>query len=278
MNNHLLLYLVYGFIAGFSEFTPVSASAHQALFPMLLRFDSTWPMLRFFVHAGALAAVLLLYWQRVNHIYNELRLVSLPPRQRKRPPDIESILDARLMSIAAIPALIGAICSTFLFRRNADLLWLAILLIGGAILIYVPDYVPGGDRKTGAMSPLEGVLLGVCAGCSIIPGISKVGLMLALALLHKCSRSYILDLILLISGVMLVEMLLVDLASILISGFAGFTLLRLIGCLLAAIASFGGGIGAILMMRFLSVKTGFSGFAFYGWALGLVSFILYLMV
>ena len=233
-----------------------------ALFPMLLRFDSTWPMLRFFVHAGALAAVLLLYWQRVNHIYNELRLVSLPPRQRKRPPDIESILDARLMSIAAIPALIGAICSAFLFRRNADLLWLAILLIGGAILIYVPDYVPGGDRKTGAMSPLEGVLLGVCAGCSIIPGISKVGLMLALALLRKCSRSYILDLILLISGMMLVEMLLVDLASILISGFAGFTLLRLIGCLLAAIASFGGGIGAILMMRFLSVKTGFSGFAF----------------
>lgn len=128
------------------------------------------------------------------------------------------------------------------------------------------------------MAPLEGLLLGVCAGCSIIPGISRVGLMLALALLRKCNRGSILDLILLISGVMLAAMLLVDLASILISGFAGFSLLRLMGCLLAAISSFGGGIGAILMMRFLSVKTGFSGFAFYGWGLGLVSFILYLMV
>lgn len=278
MNNHLLLYLLYGLVAGFSEFTPVSASAHQALFPMLLRFDSAWPMLRLFVHAGALAAVLLLYWQRVNHIYNELRLVSLPPRQRKRPPDTEAILDARLISIAAIPAMIGAICSAFLFRGGTDLLWLAILLIGGAVLTYVPDYVPGGDRRTGAMAPLEGLLLGVCAGCSIIPGISRVGLMLALALLRKCNRGSILDLILLISGVMLAAMLLVDLASILISGFAGFSLLRLMGCLLAAISSFGGGIGAILMMRFLSVKTGFSGFAFYGWGLGLVSFILYLMV
>lgn len=278
MNNHLLLYLLYGLIAGFSEFTPVSASAHQALFPMLLRFDSTWPMLRFFVHAGALASVLLLYWQRINHIYNELRLVSLPPRQRKRPPDIEAILDARLTAIAAIPALIGAICSAFLFRSGTNLFWLAIFLIGGAVLTYVPDYVPGGDRRTGSMSPLEGLLLGVCAGCSIIPGISRVGLMLALALLRKCNRSYILDLILLISGVMLAGMALVDFSSILISGFAGFSLLRLIGCLLAAAASFGGSIGAILMMRFLAVKTGFYGFAFYGWGLGLVSFILYLMV
>lgn len=278
MNNHFLLYLLYGFIAGFSEFTPVSASAHQALFPMLLRLDSAWPMLRFCVHSGALASVMLLYWQRVNHIYNELRLVSLPPRQRKRPPDTEAILDARLISIAAIPALIGAICSAFFSRGGTDLLWLAIFLTGGAVLVYVPDYVPGGDRKTGAMSPLEGVLLGICAGCSIIPGISRVGLMLALALLRKCSRSHILDLILLISGVMLAENILVDFVSILVSGFSGFTLLRLIGCLLAAMASFGGGIGAIFMMRFLSVKTGFSGFAFYGWGLGLVSFILYLMV
>lgn len=278
MNNHLLLYLFYGLIAGFSEFTPVSASAHQALFPMLLGFDSTWPMLRFFVHAGALAAVVLLYWQRLNHIYHEMRLISLPPKQRKRPPDIEAVLDARFTAMASVPALIGAICSAFLCRSGINLLWLAVLLIFGAVLTYVPDYVPGGDRKTGSMTPLEGLLLGVCAGCSIIPGISRVGLMLALGLLRKCDRGYILDLVLLTSGVMLAEMILVDFVSILISGFTGFSFLRLTGCLLAAATSFGGAIGAILMMRFLSVKPGFSGFAFYGWGLGLFSFILYLMV
>ena len=278
MNNHLLLYILYGLVAGFSEYTPLSASAHQALFPMLLRFDSDWPMLRFFVHAGALASIVLLYWKRLNHIFHELRLVSLPPKQQKRPPDVEAIVDARLIAIAAIPALIGAVCSVFLFHSSTNLLWLAIFMIGGAALIYVPDYVPGGNRRTGTMSPLEGLLLGICAGCSIIPGISRVGLMLALALMRKCDRKYILDIILLISGAMLAVMLLVDFASILISGFTGFSLLRLIGCLLAAAAAFGGGIGAILMMRFLAVKTGFSGFAFYGWGLGLTSFILYLMV
>ena len=274
----LVLYIFYGLVAGFSQFAPVSASAHQALFPMLLRFDSTWPMLHFFVHAGALAALVLLYRTRLTHIYQEMQIVALPHRKRKRPPDMDAVLDASLSIMAFIPMLIGAIFSAFLFRSGTNLLWLAIFLISGAVLIYIPDYVPGGDRKTGAMSRLEGLLLGVCAAMGMIPGVSRVGLMLAVGLLLKCERRYILDLIFLICGVMLAQLLVVDFVSIIFSGFAGFTFLRFLGCLLAAVASFGGGIGAIMMMRHLSVKTGFSGFAFYGWGLGLFSFILYLMV
>ena len=278
MNDNLLLYILYGLVSGFSEYTPVSASAHQALFSMLLKFDSYWPMLRFFVHGGALGAFVLLYWQRLNHIYQELRLIMLPPRRRKRPPDVDTVLDVRLAMMALIPAMIGAICSAFMAKADTNLFWLAFLLIGGAAAIYVPNYVPGGNLKTKAMSPLDGLLLGLCAGCSVIPGISRVGLMLAIGLLRKCDRSYILDMALLISGATLLGMMAVDMLCIPFGGFAGFSFLHLFGCLLAAAASFGGGIGAILMMRFLVVKTGFSGFAFYGWGLGLFSFILYLMV
>ena len=278
MSDNLLLYILYGLIAGFSGYTPASASAHQALFPILLRFDSTWPLLRFCVHLGALAAYVFLYWQRLNHIYREMSLVAQPPRQRKRPPDMMAVLDARLVMMATVPALLGAICSAFLFHRGPNLLLLSALLIAGAVCIYIPDYVPGGDRKTNAMSPFEGLLLGVCAGISVIPGVSAVGMMMSIGLLRKCDRENLLDLALMIYGVMLAGMILVDCISIFVAGFAGFSMLRLLGCLLAAAASFGGAVGGILMMRFLAVKTGFSGFAFYGWGLGLFSFILYLMV
>lgn len=278
MNHNLLMYILYGIVSGFSEFTPLSASAHQALFPMILRFDSHWPILRFFVHAGALGAVVFLYWQRLSHIYQEMKTVSLPPKLRKRPPDMDAVLDTRLIMMALIPMLIGAICSFFTAKSNPSLLLVAIMLVVGAVLIYVPDYVPGGNRKTREMAPIDGLLLGLCAGCSVIPGVSRVGLMLSICLLRKCDRNYILDMVLMTSGVMLVGMLCVDLISILFGGFTGFSFLRFCGCILAAVASFGGGVGAILMMRFLAVKTSFSGFAFYGWGLGLFSFILYLMV
>ena len=278
MNHNLLLYILYGLVSGFSEFTPLSQSAHQALFAMVFNFESTWPLLRFFVHIGALGGLVFLYWQKLNHFYQEIKIVSLAPRLRKRPSDVEAVLDVRLIVMAFVPMMIGAIISAFTANMPVNLFLLALMLVLGAAFIYIPDYVPGGNRKTLEMSPLDGLLLGICAACSVIPGVSAVGLMLFVSLLRKCDRSYILDLVLIACGVMLLGVIFVDAIAAVFSGMAGFSLLRLLGCLLACGAAFGGSVGGILMMRFLAVKTGFSGFAFYGWGLGLFSFILYLMV
>ena len=245
---------------------------------MIMRFNSVWPLLRFFVHAGALGALVFLNWQRISHIYREMKIVSLHPKRRNRTPDVEAILDVRVIFAASIPAFMGALVSAFIAKTNTSLLLLAIMLIGGAVAIYIPDYIPGGDRKTRSMSTLDGILMGVCAALSVIPGCSAVGLMLSVGLLRKCDKPYILDIILLICGVMLVGFVVSDLVSFVLSGFAGLTLIKLLGCVLSAAASFGGAIGAIFMMRFLIVKDGLSGFAFYGWGLGMFSLILYLMV
>jgi undecaprenyl pyrophosphate phosphatase UppP len=207
-----------------------------------------------------------------------MQIVILPHSQRKHPPDREALLEASISLMAVVPMLIGVFLSAILFRGQANLLRMGISLMVGAVLIYVPDYVPGGDRKTGAMTRAEGLLLGLCAAIGLIPGASHIGLMLSVGLLLKCDRRYILDLILLICGVMLAQMMLVDLISIVFTGFAGFSLRSLVGCVLAAVAAFGGGLGAIMMMRHLAVETGFSGFAFYGWGIALYSLILYLMV
>lgn len=276
--KQLLMHIFYGLVSGISQFSPMSASAHQALFPMLLRFESGWPMLRFFVHAGALAALFFMYCQRLTRIFRQIQIVVRPDGNRKQPLDKDAVLDVSLCMMAVIPMLIGAIISAIFFRNSTNLLWMGIALILGAVLIYLPDYLPGGDRKTGALTRAEGLLFGVCAALSVLPGISTIGLMLAIALLLKCDRQYILDLLMLICGIMLAEMMLVDLISFFVTGFAGLTLLRIVCCIFACASACGGGCGAIMLMRHLAVKTSFSGFAFYGWGLGLFSLILYLMV
>ena len=274
----LLLYLFYGLVAGFSELAPVSASGHRMLFPTLLAFDSTRPLLQLFVHAGALGALLLLYWQRISHIYQQIQLMRLPPSRRKRLPDTAALLDGRLVMSAMIPTILGVLLSGIGSKYCFHLLGMGVLLLAGGALIYVPDYVPGGDRQNGAMSQLDGILLGLCAVAGVIPGVSRVGLMLAVGLLRKCDRSYLLDIVMLISALMLGAMVTVDFVSIPFAGFHGYSATFLIGCILAGAASFGGSVGAVLTMRFLAVKTGFSGFAYYSWGLGLFSLILYLMV
>ncbi len=278
MNEHPLLYALYGLVAGFSEFVPVSASAHQMLFSKLLGFDSYRPMVMLFVHAGMLGALIFQFRKRLFHIRWELQLVSLPAKRRKRPPDIDAVLDARLVMTAAVPALLGAALSFLAEWYCQQLLLLSLLLIGGATAIYSPDYLRGGNRKIRAMSRLDGILLGLCAGLSVIPGFSAMGSMLALGLIRKCDRAYLTELSLLIFLPFLGGSMIADLIGIFVSGFSGISFAVFFGSLLAAACAFGSGIAAILLMRYLSVKIGFSGFSYYGWGLGLFSFILYLMV
>lgn len=278
MGNHLLMCLFYGLVAGFSEATPVSASAHRMLFPMLLDFDSTRPLLQFFVHCGALGAVLLLYWQRISHIRREMRLMTLPPSRRKRPPDTAAVMDGRLAGMALIPSLFGAGLYAFAGRFGIGLLGMGLWLILGASATYGTERAPGGDRQNAAMSRLDGLLLGACALLGAIPGLSRVALMLSLGYLRRCDRQYLLDMVMLMTAPYLAAMMGLDLVGLVLSGFAGLSLKFLLGCLFAGAAAFGGAMGGIFTMRFLAVKTGFASFAFYGWGLGLFSLILYLMV
>lgn len=276
--GQLLQYVFYGLVAGFSQFIPVSSSAHQKLFYLLLKFDSQQALLRLFVHGGALGAFLLFYRQKVSHIYEQFRLTGDPSGRRRRLLDMDAVLDGKLVRTACIPALIGALLSGLATRLPNELLLMAVLLILSGIVIYIPDYFPGGSRRARGAMPVEAFFLGFFAGISVVAGISAMALMLGFGLLKRFDRSYLLDLCILILGVSLVGFLATDLLGILVSGFSGFEVKNLIGCLLAAAASFGGTVGGILTMRNLAVKTGFSAFAFYNWGLGLFIFILYLML
>lgn len=272
------MYIFYGLVAGFSQFTPLSASAHQALFPLLFRFDSIHPLLRLFVHGGALVAVWIVYRQKISHLYRQTQLAMVPAKQRKRMVDSQAVMDGKLIINAGIPALIGSLLSGVVANLEISFLLLSVLLIGMGIMIYLPTYMPGGNRNAKFMIPMEAFLLGTCVGASIIPGISAVGLFMAVALLRKCDRVYMLDIAVLVVGIALGGMMVADLIGLVVTGFSGISLIHLVGCILAAGASLCGGLGAITTMRFLAVKTGFSSFALYSWGLGLLSFMIYLMV
>ena len=123
--RQLVMYIAYGIIAGFSQFTPLSASAHQALFSMLFQFDSAWPMLRLCVHLGSLAALALVLRIRLAHIYREMQLRLLPARSRKRPPDMDAVLDASISMMAIPPMLISATLTMFLYRSAPSLFSMA---------------------------------------------------------------------------------------------------------------------------------------------------------
>ena len=81
---------------------------------------------------------------------------------------------------------------------------------------------------------------------------------------------------LLLSIPALVLLLIFDVIGAFTAGLAGITFLVILQCILAAAAAWFGASAAIMLLRFLSVKTGFSGFAYYSWGVALFTFILFL--
>ena len=128
------------------------------------------------------------------------------------------------------------------------------------------------------MSGLEGLLMGVGASLSVLPGVSSVAGSLSVASVCGAERSFALNMTYLMHMVLTVALIAFDLAAIVAAGVSGISIMVLLGYILAAAAAFGGTYLGIRMMRVLAVNIGFSMFAYYSFGAALLSFMLYLMM
>lgn len=268
--------LLYGVISGFAEFLPISAEAHRGSLRFLMGVPEN-PLLELSVHLGALLALLLSCWPQLSKLQRERRIAAMPPRRRKRQPDQGSLKDLRFLKTAAMPMLVGFI---LLLWTNGvvDQLWLTALFFAvNGVLLYLPPYFIGGNKDAQSVSGLDAVLVGLSAVFGVIPGISRLTGITTAGLLRRCDRRYILDIGLLLSIPALMVLVLLDVIGLFTVGTAASGGL-VVSCLLSALTAFLSAYMGITFIRFLSVKAGFSGFAYYSWGAALFTFILYLTI
>jgi len=266
--------LVFGLIYGLAEFFPVSAPAHQEIFSILTgrEVEPAWNMA---VHIGCLAAIFLAFFRRILHIQQEMRIAS--GSRSKRHPDLVAIADGRTILSATVPMFLGLMFLTWVQRHVSGLLVLAILLVCNGVALYVPQFLPGGNKDSRSMSRLDGLLLGAVSALSIFPGISRINAVLCTGRLRGADTTYLADMAVLLGIPWLLGLLILDIVAVVTAPVA-LSLMVWVSLILCALTAFGAGYAAISLLRFLSVKIGFTGFALYSWGLGLACFILYLMI
>jgi undecaprenyl-diphosphatase len=277
MDWNIVYYILYGFLAGLGELLPVSSTAHGYLIQLMSQFDTFAPALLLSVHFACFMAVCVYNRRRIGHIRRELKIASLPANKRKRQPDMVAVLDAKVILTALIPLLIGVGLSSLAFRKLGTLPAISLLLLIGGVVLYIPQYLPGANKDSRSLSRKDALMLGISGAVGVIPGISRIGTMISVGLMKGCDRGYILDIALLASLPVLLGLMIVDCVAIAMAP-AAIGLMMLLYCLLAAAAAFGGAWLAMVIMRFLSVKSNFYGFAYYNWGLALFSFLVYLMI
>lgn len=276
MQDSVFGYILYGFITGFSEFMPVSTLAHQYLFSYFSGFHSDTAFIKLMVYIGCLAAVILSCGKRMIHIRRELKVASMPKTKRKRPPDMVAVLEFRLVLIGCIPIVLGLALSQLCWNSCANLVVISVMLILSGIASYIPQFFPGGNKDSRQMAPKDGMLLGLMAALSVIPGISRLGSILCTGRLRGNNRVYLMELSFLYCAAMIIGWILLQIILILIAGVTINGLVLLFG-FLAAAAAFGGGVAGIYLMRFLAVNLGFSAYSYYCWGLAVFCFTYYLI-
>ncbi len=267
--------IIYGLASGFTEFLPVSSQGHQALLLQLFGRPVRDPVLDLCVHCSVFLAVVIACRPLLVRMRREQTLAVC--RRRRSQPDRRGPYELRLIKSAAVPLVIGLLLYCITIRFESQPIFLAAFFLLNGIFLLVADYSRQGNKDARWMTGLDGILLGVIGALSALPGISRIGTMRTYALSRGADRQAVSNWVLILSIPALVTFLGIDVYHLFTIPVSGITWISAVGYLLAACGAYLGSYLSILLMRFLSVHTGFSGFSYYSIGTAIFSFILYLI-
>ncbi len=276
MNLNWLQSLLFGLLSGLADILPVSAQAHKAILLTVFGADGESPLMRLMIHLAVLASLYYSCRSQIRRMIRQRRLARVPKRRRKRPVDVRTLLDFRLLATMLIPLALAFFLYPKTSAMNLSLNWIALFLVLNGIILYLPNLLPSGNKDARSLSRLEGVLMGLCGGLSVFPGISSVGAITSAGSIFGAERSYIVNLSLMAQMAVTAILIVFDVVSLVTAGIGAAGFGAILCCLLAAAAAFAGVFAGIRVMRTMAVNIGFGVFAYYSLGLALLSFILYL--
>lgn len=170
--------ILLGIIQGFTEFLPVSSTAHLVIVPRLLNWTDPGLGFDIALHVGTLAAIIIYFFQDwVQVIANGLGFTYRGTR-----PDEHSHKLLWFLIIGTIPAaIVGA-----KFNKYAEGPWRNLYVIGIAMIVI--GIVMGladrfFEKKDGLdqMSWWDAITIGVAQALALVPGVSRSGITISAA-------------------------------------------------------------------------------------------------
>ena len=172
--------VVLGILQGLGEFLPISSSGHLIVVPWLMGWPDSGLAFDVALHLGTLAAVALAFWRDwLRLLRGGLRGV-VSGRPLADP-------DARLLVYLALATLPGAVAGLLLDEwaetafRSPALVALMMALMG--VVLWAADRRAGTGAGAGAVSLRDALLIGFAQALAIVPGTSRSGATISMALL-----------------------------------------------------------------------------------------------
>ena len=270
---NLFTSLLLGIIQGLAEFLPISSSGHLALAQHLLGINTEVPT--FFdvlLHLGTLLAVLVAYWGDVVEIVQEFfrgvgdvvhgtTPTPVPPARRM----ILLIIVGTLPLFAILP-----------IHKKVQALGDSMVFIGMALvvtgfLLFACDLVHRGHKTERSATLLDALLVGVGQALATMPGISRSGMTISAGCFLGFERSFAVRFSFLLSIPAVLGANILSLKDALEAGVDWAAVpVYLAGVVASAVV----GYACIRLLKLIAQKGRFGGFAYYCWAVGLLTLLL----
>jgi undecaprenyl-diphosphatase len=258
---NLIRTIILGAIQGLTEWLPISSTGHLKIAEHFLGLKV--PILfDVILHVGTLIVVLVFFRKDIKNILSALLRLDFKTDYGKLIP---------LIIVGTIPtALIGLAFGEFIEGVFQGLLPIATAFILCGVVLYSAK---AGKEKTENIGYLAALIIGIAQGIAIIPGISRSGATIAVALLLGIKRERAFKFSFLIS----IPAILGALGLTLYTQSNELTTVGLGWEVLAgmAVAIFVGYFALKLLWKILA-KQKFHFFALYCWLLGAALIVLYL--
>ena len=160
--------IIIGLVQGLTEFLPISSSGHLVILQKLLKIDLPGNLVEVSTHLGTLLSIILIY---KNDIYD---LISSFKSSKTK----DYIL---LVVIATIPSVVFVlIAKSFILTIFESSRSVSFALIFTGIILFISHY---GNYTIKKLNISKGMIIGIFQALAILPGISRSGMTISIALL-----------------------------------------------------------------------------------------------
>jgi len=182
--------VVLGLIQGLTEFLPVSSSGHLVLIPLLTNWQHLGKEFDVALHFGTLVAIVVYFQEDVAVLFDGLFGLLRRIRQRNW---VDLSVAERLtlhVAIASLPAgALGFFCKDFLENHFDNMGSIALFLALFGLLMGVAERA-GSQRHDNLddVTVKGALLLGCAQAAALVPGVSRSGSTMSMALLLGLRR------------------------------------------------------------------------------------------
>ena len=264
-----------GLIQGVAEFLPISSSGHLAIAQNLLGLESAGSVPEFFdvlLHLGTLIAVFAAYWKDICAMVVEFFRGIGDLAHRSTPSPVPPARRLILLIIVGTLPLFAVLPVRRAVQGLGDnMVFVGAALIVTGFLLFLCDRVRKGRKTERSATWADALLVGVGQAVATLPGVSRSGMTITAGCFVGYERTFAVRFSFLLSIPAVLGANILSIGDAVKAGINGAELpMYLVGVVTAAVV----GYLCIRLLKYVADKGRFGAFAYYCWAVGILTLVL----